>query len=55
MFQQHPRRRTTKRKRAAKQRPMEISPKKKMRRIQRQRMARGTGRLESQNIHQWYE
>jgi hypothetical protein len=56
IFQQHPRRRTTKRKRAAKQRPMGRSPKaKKMRRIQRQRMARGTGRLESQNIHQWYE
>jgi hypothetical protein len=34
---------------------MEISPKKKMRRIQRQIMARGTGRLKSQNIHQWYE
>jgi hypothetical protein len=55
IFQQHPRRRTTKRKRAAKQRPMEISPKKKVRRIQRQRMAKGTGRLKSQNTHQWYE
>jgi hypothetical protein len=55
-FQQHPRRRTTKRKRAAKQRRMGMSPKaKKMRKIPRQRMARGMGRLKIQNIHQWYE
>jgi hypothetical protein len=55
-FPQHPRRRITRRKRAARQRPMGISSKdKKLRRIMRQRMVTGMERPRIQNIHLWYE